>query len=334
VWKFKEWQKDDHFTASPAYADYVDGQALLDGYTFRVVKDSTVATQLFKTQDIDFVTPDPIDWDEISKLPFVQTFTYYPPGASWTYIGFNMKSPFLADKKVRQAISSAIDKESMIKTIRLGHARVQYSNIHAGSWAYTDDVPKFPYDQAKAKQLLKDAGWTPGSDGILQKDGKAFKIRLFYNSGNKQREQIAIITQQNLKDVGIQAEVISEEFNAYLERVRNTHDVEMFILGWTGGGGEPNGTGPIWKTGGSQNYTGFANADVDKLYEQASNTPGCKQDDRKPLYGQIQKIIAEEQPYVFLYTNEALLAVNKRVKVNPLKIPGPLYAPELWFIQQ
>ncbi len=334
VWKFKEWQKDDHFTASPAYADYVDSQAFLDGYTFRVVKDSTVATQLFKTQDIDFVTPDPIDWDEISKLPFVQTYTYYPPGAGWTYIGFNMRHPFLADKKVRQAISTAIDKEAMIKNIRLGHAKVQYANIHGGSWAYTDDVAKFPYNADKAKQMLKDAGWAPGSDGILQKDGKPFKIRLFYNSGNKQREQIAIIAQQNLKDVGIQAEVLSEEFNAYLERVRGGKDVELFVLGWVGGGGEPNGTGNIWKSKGSQNYTGFANDEVDRLYDQAASVPGCKQEDRKKIYVQVQKIIAEEQPYVFLYTNETLLAVNKRVKVNPLKIPGVLYAPEQWYMQQ
>jgi peptide/nickel transport system substrate-binding protein len=107
----------------------------------------------------------------------------------------------------------------------------------------------------------------------------------------------------------------------------------MFVIGWSGGGGEPNGTAPIWKTKGSQNYVGFSNADVDKLYDQAASTPGCKQEDRKKLYGQIQKIIAEEQPYVFLYTNESLLAVNKRVKVNPLKIPGVLYAPEQWYMQ-
>lgn len=334
VWKFKEWQKDDHFSVSPAYADYVDGQAFADGYTFRVVKDSTVATQLFKTQDIDFATPDPVDWDEIIKLPFVQPYTYYSPSAAWTFIGFNLRHPFLADKKVRQAITTAIDKDAMIKNIRLGHAKAQYSNITSASWAYTDDVPKFPYDPAKAKQLLKDAGWTPGSDGILQKDGKPFKIRLFYNAGNKQREQIATISQQNLKDVGIQADIVSEEFNAYLERVRAGKDVEMFILGWTGGAGEPNGTGAIWKTGGSQNFPGYANAEVDKLYDQAASVPGCSQADRKPLYVQIQKLIAEDQPYVFLYTNESLLAVNKRVKVNALKIPGVLYSPELWYIQE
>jgi peptide/nickel transport system substrate-binding protein len=331
IWHFKEWQKDDHFSAGPAYADFHRGAAKIDGYTFRVVKDSTVATQLFKTQDIDFLTPDPIDWEEISQLPFVQTFQYYPPGASWTYIGMNMANPLLSDKLVRQAISTAIDKESMIETIRLGFAKVQHSNITASSWAYTDDVPKFPYDPERAKQMLAEAGWTPGPDGILQKDGQQFKIRLFYNAGNKQREQISIITQQNLRDVGIEAEVIAEEWTAYLTRVTESKDMEMFVLGWTGGG-DPYSTGNIWRSDGSQNSVGFNNAEVDELYEQGSVVPGCAQEDRKPIYARIQQIIAEEQPYVFLYTNETLLAVNKRVQVNELTNIGATYFPEEWTV--
>ncbi|CAG0962096.1 partial Oligopeptide-binding protein AppA, partial [Anaerolineae bacterium] len=64
--KFKEWQKDDHFTAGPGYEGFVRGQPLLDGYTYRIVKDNTVQTQLFKTQDVDVAYPDPTDWDEIT----------------------------------------------------------------------------------------------------------------------------------------------------------------------------------------------------------------------------------------------------------------------------
>jgi peptide/nickel transport system substrate-binding protein len=320
---FKEWMKDDHATFSPPNPGFPRGEAYINADTVRIVKDNTVATQMFKTQEVDVVGPNAIDFDEVSKLPFAQAFRYYSASASWVYIGFNVRQPILQDKRVRQAITSALNRDEMIKTIRLGYAKPQYSTYASSSWAYTDDLPKWPYDPAKAKQLLKDAGWTPGADGILQKDGKPFKVRLFYNAGNNEREKIAIISQQFLKEVGIQAEVISEEWNAYLNRVNTTRDLDMYIIGWSAGI-EPNGFGNIWKSDGGQNATGYNNPEIDKLYNEAANVPGCKLEDRKKVYAKIQQILAEDQPYVFLWTNENLVVYNKRIlNLNPKSRVGP-----------
>ncbi len=332
--RFKEWQKDDHFSAGPAYEGFVRGQPFLDGYTFRIVKDQTVATQLFKTQDVDYTIVDPIDWDEISKLPFAQPVAYYPAaGAGWTYIGFNLRNPILADKLLRQAISTAINKKELIDKIRLGHAKPIFSILPSSSWAAADqkDLPRFEFDMAKAKKMLDDAGYKVGADGIrLSKDGKPLKLRLEYNAGNKQREQISLITQQYLRDVGIATEVNAVEWNAYLEKVYTTHDVDMFILGWQGGY-DPSSMKSIWASDGGQNSTGYKNPQVDELFRKAEMVPGCKQDDRKTLYVEIQKIIAEDQPYVFLYTNENLYVYNKRVNLNPLTGDGVVYDKEkLW----
>jgi peptide/nickel transport system substrate-binding protein len=328
AFKFKEWTKDDHFTASPGYAGFVRGLPKLEGYTYRILKDNTVQTQLFKTQDVDVAYPDPVDWDEISKLPHAQPVAYYSAtGASWTYIGFNLRNALLADKTLRQAISTAINKKEMVDTIRLGHAKPQYSMLPASSWAAADEkeLPKFDFDAAKAKKMLDDAGYKPGADGIrVSKDGKPLKFRLHYNSGNKQREQIAIITQQYLKDVGIAAEVIAEEWNAYLDRVNKTRDMDMYILGWTGGY-DPSSTKNIWASDGGQNSTGYNNPKVDELFKKAETVPGCVQADRKALYVEIQKAIAEDQPYIFLYTNENLNVYNKRVGLLPLTGLGVTY---------
>ncbi len=330
LWSLKEWKKDDHIIFSPPYPGYVDGQAKLEAYQIRIVKDNTVQTQLFKTQEVDTATPDAVDWDEIKKLPFAQTFEYYSAvGAPWDYIAFNLNNPLFTDKRVRQAISMAINVDEMVAQATLGHAKRQYSIYPSSSWAFTEDVPKFNFNPTQAKALLKEAGWTPGPGGVLMKDGKPFKTRIHFNAGNKRREQIAIISQSFLQDIGIQAEVISEEWNAYLKRTRELKDVDMFVLGWTGGG-DPSSSGAIWKSGGSQNNTGYANPEVDKLYDQASIVPGCKQEDRKPFYVQIQKIIAEDQPYIFLFTRQNLLAVNKRIKVNPLTGLGVGYRLEQW----
>lgn len=326
--KYKEWQKDDHFTASPGYEAFVRGQPMLDAYTYRIVKDNTVQTQLFKTQDVDVAYPDPVDWDEITKLPFAQPVSYYSAvGASWVYIGFNLRNPLLADKSLRQAISTAINTKEFVDKIRLGHAKPQYSNLPSSSWAAADekDLTKFPFDPAKAKKMLDDAGYKAGPDGVrVSKDGKPLKFRLEYNAGNKQREQIAIITQQYLKDVGIAAEVNAVEWTAYLDKVNKTYDMDMYILGWVGGY-DPASTKNIWGTGAGQNSTGYSNTKVDELYKKAETVPGCAQADRKAVYVEIQKILAEDQPYVFLYTSENLEVYNKRINLVPVTGLGVSY---------
>ena len=326
--KFKEWQKDDHFTASPAFDGFVRGQPLLDAWTVRILKDNTVQTQMFKAQEIDYASPDAPDWDEITKLPFAQPANYYSAvGAPWDYIGFNTKKAPFDDKVVRQAISMALNKQEMIDKIVLGHAKPLYSIFPSSSWAAADakDLTQFNFDPAKAKKMLDDAGYKLGPDGIrLTKDGKPMKYRLFYNAGNKRRESIAIISQQSLKDIGIQVEVLSEEFSAYLDRIQKTHDVEMYILGWTGGS-EPATSKNIWSTTGGQNDSQYANAEVDKLFDQAASVPGCKQADRKAIYVKIQQIISDDQPYVFLFTRENLLVYNKRISILPMTGLGATY---------
>lgn len=335
IWKFKEWQKDDHFTASPSYDGFVRGQAYLDSYIYRIVKDNTVNTQLFKTQEVDVATPDPVDWDEVSKLPFAQPVRYVSAiGASWTYIGMNLRIAPLDDKVVRQAIATAVNQKELIDKVRLGFAKPQFSILPTSSWAMAaeSDLPKFAFDPAKAKKMLDDAGYKVGANGIrIGKDGKPMKLRIFYNAGNKQREQISIITQQYLKDIGIDSEVIAEEWNAYLDRVNKTRDMDLYVLGWVGGW-DPNSTGNIWKSDGGQNSTGYANKDVDKWFDDAANVPGCAQADRKTIYVKIQKQIAEDAPYVFLYTNENLEVYNKRINVNALTGLGVNYQLELWSV--
>jgi peptide/nickel transport system substrate-binding protein len=313
----KEWAKDDHATFV-ANDKYFKGRPNLDQYIFRVVKDQNAAYQALKTGEADTSPINQPDWDEATKLPNVNALNYYYFASSWDYIGFNLRSPFFQDKRVRQAITSALNKPQMIERVLLGHAKDQNSVFPATSPVFTDDVPKFPYDVNKSKQLLKDAGWSPGSDGILVKDGKPFKVRMHYNAGNKRRESISTIAQQQLKEVGIQVEVIAEDFGAYVTRLSETKDFDMFLLGWVGGS-DPDSSKSIWMTDGGQNYGGYSNADVDKWFPQADKVLDM-QKERKPIYVQIQKQIAEDQPYVFLWTLEALRGFNKRI-VGPQAVP-------------
>jgi len=326
-WLFKEWVKDSHaiFTANDKF---FLGRPNLDQVVYRVVADANVVTAMLKAGEVDQGGIQAADWEEMKRVPNLQLFDYYSASPSWVYVGFNLKSDFFTDVRVRQAFTHATNRQLMTERIRFGHARPLHSTYAPGSWAYTDDVPKFNFDVAKSKQLLDQAGWTVGAGGTRQKDGKQFKIRIFYNAGNKEREQVATVMQQNLKDVGVEVEVISEEWNAYLNRVQKTKDAEMWVLGWSASIEPWSFHNNIWQSQGGQNDAGYSNARVDELVAAGAYQPGCKQEDRKKVYAEVQKIVANDQPYMFLWESKSLQAVSSRIQPNPLSKTGIGY--RLW----
>ena len=327
-WLLQEWVKDDHavFVANDKF--YL-GRPNLDKLVYKIVADQNVVAAMLKAGEVDQASIQASDWDDFKKVSSLSLMNYYSASPSWVYIGFQLRnSPFFSDVRVRQAMTHAIDRKLMTERIRFGHARPMHSTYAPGSWAYTDDVPKFDYDVAKSKALLDAAGWTMGPGGVRMKDGKPFKIRLFYNAGNKEREQIATIAQQQLKEVGVEAEVISEEWNAYLNRIQKTYDVEMYVLGWSASIEPWSFHNSIWSSKGTQNDSGYSNPRVDELVSQGAYQPGCKQEDRKKIYVEVQKIIATDQPYIFLWENELLSGVQNRLVTNKLAKTG--YSYRLW----
>jgi peptide/nickel transport system substrate-binding protein len=331
-WLLQEWRKDSEaiFTANDKF--YL-GRPNLDRIVYRIVKDQTVAYSMLKTGEIDQSGIQAIDWDEAKRLPNIQAMNYYPASASWVYIGYNMRNEMLKDVRVRQALAHMMDRKKVIDAIRLGHAKPINSIFASASWAFSDDVPKYEYEVAKAKSLLDAAGWrTPANDpnGTRVKDGKPMKMRIFYNAGNKEREQLATIAQQYAKAVGVELEVIAEEWNAYLNRVNRTRDMEMYVLGWSSGL-EPHGSQNIWITDGGQNATGFSNAQVDELFPKAAAVPSCSQADRKRVYAEIQKLVSADPPYIFMWESEVLSGLNSRLVPNKMSKLGYDYRPWEWY---
>ncbi|MFN8535082.1 MAG: ABC transporter substrate-binding protein [Dehalococcoidia bacterium] len=314
----KEWVKDSHATFT-ANENFYLGRPNLDTWTIKIVKDQNVAFSQYKTGEADYVTLRAQDYEDAKANPNGQVIQFYAAASSWTYIGFNERNEILKDLKVRQALSYATNRQQLIDRVRLGRSRPTQGIVTPSSWAYVDDVTKFPYDMAKANQLLDEAGWRrPANNpqGTRVKDGKELKMRIFYNTGNNEREQIATVTQAQARQLGWELEVVGEEFQAYVNRVNNTRDMELFILGWSSGL-DPNGTENIWVTGKPQNSTGFTNAQVDTLYPKAASITGCKESDRKPIYGEISKLVTADAPYIFLYENEILYGLSNRIQSVP-----------------
>lgn len=306
-----EWKKDDHvtLTANPAYWG---GAPKIRQWVMRVVKDTNVVFAQLKTGEIDVATIDASNMDEAQRQPNLAVTPYYSLG--YTFIGYNEANPRFQDKRVRQALTHALDRDVLVQKVLYGQGQVINGPIPPISWAYAPDIPAFDYDVAAAKQLLGQAGWTPGPDGILQKDGKPFAFTLTTNSGGI-RGAIATIAQDQLKKVGIKVETSVIEWNAFLDRVNKTHDFDAVVLAWSLGN-DPDQKS-TWATSSYPsgfNFIKYGNPQVDTLLDQARSVPGCDQATRKGLYAQIQKLIADDQPFTFLHMPKTVVAANKRIQ--------------------
>ncbi|GIW08904.1 MAG: peptide-binding protein [Dehalococcoidia bacterium] len=329
-WLLREWVRDDHATFVANEKFYL-GRPNLDTYTIRIVRSSQIAFSLLKTGEVDQASLRPDDWEEAKRLPNINVINFYPAGSSWVYIGMNLRSPLVNDLRVRQAIASAIPRQQLIDRIRLGRARLINSIYAPSSWAHDPTVPGIDYDLERARQLLDEAGWrapvgNPG--GIRQKDGQPLKLRIFYNASNRDTEQIAVVAQASLRQVGIELEVIGEELSSLLNRTNRTRDLELWVNTWISPI-EPHSRYNAWKS--SDNATGFADPVVDRLFLQAASVPGCMIADRAPLYHEIQRRIAAEVPYVFLWEIELLYGVNSRIVTNPVTGLGFWYREWEWY---
>ena len=129
------------------------------------------------------------------------------PALAFSHIDLNMKNPIFQDVRVRRAINFAIDKQEIIDTVSHGVNVPASAEISPLSWAYNPNVTRYPYDPTKSRALLAEAGWTPGPDGVLQKNGQRLSFNLSAVTGGTTGEVTESIVQQQLKAVGIDAKI-------------------------------------------------------------------------------------------------------------------------------
>ena len=184
----------------------------------------------------------------------------------------------------------------------------------------------------KAKALLDEAGWKPGPDGIREKDGKKLSFRLWTNAGNVVREQYITYMQQAWKQIGVDATPATEEWAAYLNRITETKDFEIFLVGFAWGVDPDPST--MWTTDaykGGFNMNKYSNPEVDRLLEEALTTLDVAK--RKELYVRMQNILADELPSFIIDFPQALAATSKRTQnLIPNAVNFRPYA-HLWWVR-
>lgn len=294
--------------------DYYKGKPHLDQIVLKVVGQD-VAVAALKKGEVDFLEQvAPKEFDQLSKDPNVVVKEV--PDFGYQYLGFNHNSPKLQDKKLRQAIAYAINRKAMVDGLLKGHGYVLNQHIPSASWAYNEKLENaYPYDVEKAKALLAEAGYKDvNNDGFVEDpQGKPFSLKLDYPTGNPVREQSAPIIAQDLKKAGIKVDVAQpREVAAHYEAVEQDK-VEMYLAGWSLTP-DPDPTG-IWLSTDAFNYLNYKNPKSDQLIKDAVTKPEAfTEEGRKKLLEEWTNLINDEVPQVFLYGQNEIYAISKRVQ--------------------
>lgn len=324
-YKFKEWKTAEKISLE-CYDNYFEGRPYINKYLYRIIPDQSVQFMELKSGGIDMMglTPD-LYKTRANTLKFNSKINKYRyPAFAYTYLGFNLLSPLFSDKKVRQAIACAINKKDIINGVLLGLGREATGPFPPESWAYNPDVQSIPYDIEMAKRRLKEAGWSDtDKDGILDKDGKKFEFMLMTNQGNKPRELVTQVIQQQLQKIGIKVEVRIIAWTAFINEYVDKKKFDAVVLGWSLSR-DPD-CYDIWHSSKTKekeyNFVSYKNPEIDRLLVEGRRTFDTEK--RKKIYYKIHEILADDLPYVFLYVPDALIAVDNRIhgiKVAPLGI--------------
>ncbi|SDL39910.1 peptide/nickel transport system substrate-binding protein [Maridesulfovibrio ferrireducens] len=333
-YKLKEWIPGQRLILE-ANEDYFEGRPNIDEIVYRIIPDLSTQFLELKTGKLDsmMLTPQQYLFQTVGKSweKDFQKFKYL--SFSYAYLGFNTESKFFKDVLVRRAISYAINKEEIVKGVLLGLGYPAIGPYKPGTWVFNDKLVPYGYHPEKAVELLKEAGWSDtDGDGILDREGIPFAFTILTNQGNTLRIKAATIIQNRLKDVGIDVQIRTVEWAAFIKEFINKGQFDATILGWNIL--QDPDIYDVWHSSkavpGGLNFVKFRNAELDELLEKGRTT--LAQAERKVIYDRIQEIMHEEQPYCFLYVQMSLPIYQSRIKGLKIAPAGLDYNSNSWWI--
>ena len=322
---FKEWVRGSHIILE-RNADYCDaGKPYLDQIVVRFVPDGAARAAGFETGEFDIGGDNPIplsDLERVKGLPNIGIDSRgYETKGDQTQLIFNLDNTYLKDVKVRRAIAHAIDLKVILNTVWYGYGHISPAPVSTFLSRYHDDTIKpYDFDLKLAEQLLDDAGYKRGSDGVR------FSLRLTHNSYNEGFKRVAEYLKQNLARIGIASTIDSYDFSTYIQKVytERVFDVTAEYLG-----NQFDPTLGVQRIYWSKNFkiglpfsnaSHYSNPQVDRLLEAASVE--IDDEKRKKEFNEFQKIIADEVPVVNLIALENVTVFNKRVRNHTLGAEG------------
>ena len=303
-----------------------------DEIVYKIIKDQVTATTALKDGQIGLMrSMKPSDYDNLlGNKKFNEKFILRrEQSLSYTYIGINTKKEILEDKNVRKAIAHIVNVPQIIDVVNYGYAQEIASFVHPSKPHYNTDITPYEYDLEKAIEYLEKAGFVNyNDDGIRYRevDGEEqiLDFTIKYNIGNERRETIALFVKQNAKKIGMNIEPKKIEWAVYLEQCKN-HEIDLFLLGWIQEAiiDDPKQLFHTESYHGGSNYTGFGNEYSDKLIEDLRKE--LDEEKRIEMLKELQVLVYDEVPYIFLYAPDNLIAISKKFANPKTYIARPGY---------
>jgi peptide/nickel transport system substrate-binding protein len=306
------------------------GRPHLNRITFRIVPEATnLATQI-QNGDVDLwprFTP-PSFYPQFKSDPELVIHSY--PGRSYNYLAWNTQDPMFSDKRVRQALTMATNRQEIVDALLYGQGQVGTQPLISTIWAHDPTIQPYPFDPDSAIALLEAAGWTDADgDGVREKDGRRLSFSMKTNNDNRLRVDIATVLQQQLRAVG--AEVTPEplEFNQFIEELLDKN-FQSAVAGWSVG--IKAELEPTFGQGELFNFVSADNPELQRLIVEAELTRDMNA--AKEIWSQAQRIIVDEAYYTFLFQLNDLHAIDSRFQDVDMNAYGWSFNIEEWYVPE
>lgn len=306
--------------------NYFKGAPKLEKFQFVVLNPDTAIAEILNGA-VDIAEISSFKNEDIEKLKENDISIKSYPTPNIQYMGMNTKHELLQDVKVRKAIAYAIDRQAIVDQLLEGHGVIINTPMVPSLWSYPKDgLEEYKRDPEKAKELLKEAGYTIGSDNIATKDGKKLQLTLVVPTGNKTREQTAPIIQSQLKEIGIDVTLDPKEFPAVMDQVTVRREFDMYLMANTLDiDPDPK---PNWYSTADWNFVGFENNKSDELIDKGIETTDQK--GRAEIYHEWGKLLNDNLPWLPLYAPDIMNAHTNRLKGYEPNTFVDFYQVEKW----
>jgi peptide/nickel transport system substrate-binding protein len=315
-------------------------EAYPDEIIFKTIKDLNAALTALKAKDIDIfdrVTASQYLTElDTSKLTYLKKDTVY---VNWyTYIGWNNAKPLFHDKMMRKAMTMLINRDEIMHSVLKDMVKKQDGPVTPTQPDFDPTVKQPDYNPDSAKKLLAAAGWKMGNDGVLEKtiDGKVtpFKFTFLIPSGSDVLKQVCLVIVNQLKGVGIQAEITQIEWSVFLENMKS-HQFDATVSSWVGNTGTEEEISQEWEStqadNRGSNAVSYKDPEADKLMEAIKVEPDKEK--RHALSHQLQHLMVDDQPVTFFYSPPSRIAWVDRFDNFELFKSRPPYSAQYWIVR-
>jgi peptide/nickel transport system substrate-binding protein len=311
-YRLVSWQKGSSIVAE-ANPQFTLETPRVKRIVWRVITDTNTLSANMLSGAIDAISPIGITFtqgvqleQQIAQRRLTEKVVF-TPGMVWEHIDLNLNNPRFKDKRVRQALLYALDRQAMVDALFQGKQLVAASYLPPKHYAYDAAAPKYAYSPDRAKQLFAEAGWTPGPDGILRNtQGETFTVTIGTTAGNRVREDVEQILQSQWRKVGVDLKISNQPARVFFGETTRHREFEMAMYAWVQKPIEDCET--IYTTDNipsaqnaynGQNFSGFSNEEMDRMCHAIPSE--MDQAKRIAMLKRTQAIFAEELPVLPLY---------------------------------